>query len=79
MHQIVCILHAGMMDTSDVTILLTPRLDRAPRTRPQVKARYWREGHLCHLRNRDGFTLIMLVDETRFICKPTLTSTAETR
>lgn len=34
------ILHAGMTDTSAVTMLFTPMLDRAPLTRPQVKARY---------------------------------------
>lgn len=31
-----------MIDTSAVTILFTPRLSRAPLTRPQVKARYCR-------------------------------------
>lgn len=36
------VLLAGMMDTSAVTMLLTPRLSRAPLTRPQVKARYCR-------------------------------------
>lgn len=34
------VLLAGMLDTSAVTMLFTPRLNRAPRTRPQVKARY---------------------------------------
>lgn len=46
-----CVLHAGMMDTSAVTILFTPRLDRAPLTRPQVKARYYREK--SHVMSRD--------------------------
>lgn len=35
-----------MMDTSAVTILFTPRLSRAPLTRPQVKARYCRQALL---------------------------------
>lgn len=35
-------LHEGMTDTSEVTILFTPRLDRAPLTKPHVKARYCR-------------------------------------
>lgn len=34
------VLLAGMTDTSAVTMLFTPRLSRAPLTRPQVKARY---------------------------------------
>lgn len=36
------LLLAGMMVTSAVTMLFTPRLNRAPLTRPQVKARYCR-------------------------------------
>lgn len=36
------VLQAGMTDTSAVTILFTPRLDRAPLTSPQVTARYCR-------------------------------------
>lgn len=45
------VLHAGMIDTSAVTMLFTPRLDRAPLTRPHVKARYCRDtsSHLCHI------------------------------
>lgn len=41
--QCVSYIHPGMTDTSAVTMLFTPRLDRAPLTRPQVKARYCRD------------------------------------
>lgn len=45
-------LQAGMTDTSAVTMLFTPRTDRAPLTRPQVKARYWGEEELVRRRRR---------------------------
>ena len=45
-----CSLHAGITDTSAVTMLFTPRFESPPLTRPHVKAKYWKTKNIKNIK-----------------------------